>query len=446
MEIKRDYYLNELIDRLDNGLIKIITGIRRCGKSYLLNTIFKNYLVGQGIDNEHIIQLSLDENKNKKFLDPDVLDEYIRSLIIDGNKYYLLLDEIQEVKDFESVLIGFMHINNVEIYVTGSNSKFLSSDIVTEFRGRGDEIRVYPLSFAEFYSVYDGSEEKALSEYYTYGGLPLTVLAKTDNSKINYLRTQKDNVYINDIVDRNNIQNKEELEMLVQIIASDIGCLTNPLKLSNSFKERDRQSTMTDKTIYNYLGYLQDAFMIEKARRFDVRGKRFIETPQKYYFTDMGIRNSFLDFRQSEEISHTMENVIYIELKKRGYNVDVGSVEIREGDAKKQLEIDFVANKGNNKIYIQSALEMKTGEKVRQEQKSLLNVNDFFKKIIIGGDNVKRSRYDNGIIKFPLGIFIESGAHFTRQVSLKYKAWLVYHVLYPVMKFGVLKFNCVNSK
>ena len=406
MEIKRDYYLNELIDRIDNQLIKIVTGIRRCGKSYLLNVIFKNYLVEQGIDQEHIIQLSLDENKNKKYLDPDVLDEYIRSLIKDENKYYLLLDEIQEVKDFESVLIGFMHINNVEIFVTGSNSRFLSSDIVTEFRGRGDEVRVYPLSFAEFYSIYDGTEEKALNEYYTYGGLPLTVLAKTDNAKINYLKTQKDNVYINDIVDRNNIQNKEELEMLVQIIASDIGCLTNPLKLSNNFKERDKLSTMTDKTIYNYLGYLQDAFMIEKARRFDVRGKRFIETPQKYYFTDMGIKNSFLDFRQSEEISHTMENVIYIELKKRGYNVDVGSVEIREGNTKKQLEIDFVANKGNNKIYIQSALEMKTAEKVEQEQKSLVNVNDFFKKIIIVGDNIKRSRYDNGIILMSIYDFL----------------------------------------
>ena len=406
MEIKRDYYLQELIDRIDNGLIKIITGIRRCGKSYLLNKMFKNYLINNGIDDEHIIQLSLDENKNKKYLDSDVLDEYVRSLIKDDNKYFILLDEIQEVNDFESVLIGFMHIDNVEIYVTGSNSKFLSSDIVTEFRGRGDEIRVYPLSFAEFYSVYDGSEEKALSEYYTYGGLPLTVLSKTDNSKINYLRTQKDNVYINDIVDRNKVQNKEELEMLVQIIASDIGCLTNPLKLSNNFKERDKTSSMTDKTIYNYLGYLQDAFMIEKARRFDVRGKRFIETPQKYYFTDMGIRNSFLDFRQSEEISHTMENVIYIELKKRGYNVDVGSVEIREGDAKKQLEIDFVANKGNNKIYIQSALEMKTPEKVQQEQKSLLNVNDFFKKIIIVGDNIKRSRYDNGIILMSIYDFL----------------------------------------
>ena len=398
MEIKRDFYLNELIDRMDNQLIKVITGIRRCGKSYLLNTIFKNYLIEQEIDEEHIIQLSLDENKNKKYLDPDVLDEYIRSLIKDKNKYYILLDEIQEVKRFESVLIGFMHINNVDIYVTGSNSKFLSSDIVTEFRGRGDEIRVYPLSFAEFYSIYEGSEERALNEYYTYGGLPLTVLAKTDNAKINYLKMQKDNVYINDIIDRNKVQNKEELEMLVQIIASDIGCLTNPLKLSNNFKERDTATTMTDKTIYNYLEYLQNAFMIEKARRFDVRGKKFIETPQKYYFTDMGIRNSFLDFRQSEEISHTMENVIYIELKKRGYNVDVGSVEIREGDAKKQLEIDFVANKGNNKIYIQSALEMKTEEKVKQEQRSLLNVNDFFKKIIIVGDNIKRSRYENGII------------------------------------------------
>ena len=406
MEIKRDYYLKELIDRIDNGLIKIITGIRRCGKSYLLNIIFKNYLIEQGVDKEHIIQLSLDENKNKKYLEPDSLDEYIRSLIKDKNKYYILLDEVQEVKDFEAVLIGFMHINNLEIYVTGSNSKFLSSDIVTEFRGRGDEIRVYPLSFSEFYSVYDGSEEKALNEYYTFGGLPLTVLSKTDNTKINYLKAHKDNVYINHIIDRNKIQNKEELEMLVQIIASDIGCLTNPLKLSNNFKERDKFSTMTDKTIYNYLGYLQDAFMIEKVKRFDVKRNRVIKTPQKYYFTDMGIRNSFLDFRQSEEISHIMENVIYIELKKRGYNVDVGSVEIREGDKKKQLEIDFVANKGNNKIYIQSALEMKTVDKVKQEQRSLLNVNDFFKKIIIVGDNVKRSRYENGIILMSIYDFL----------------------------------------
>ena len=398
MEIKRDFYLNQLIDGLDNNLVKIVTGIRRCGKSYLLDPIFKNYLIEQGVKEDHIIKLDLDERDNFIYHNPDELNKYVKDRIIDKDKYYIILDEVQKVEEFESVLIGFLHMKNVEIYVTGSNSKFLSSDIVTEFRGRGSEIKVYPLSFSEYYSIYDGSEEKALNEYYTYGGLPLSVLAKSDDAKINYLKSQKENVYINDIVERNNVQNKEELEMLVQIIASDIGSLTNPLKLSNSFKERDKLSTMTDKTIYNYLGYLQDAFMIEKARRFDVRGKRFIETPQKYYFTDMGIRNSFLDFRQSEEISHTMENVIYLELKKRGYNVDVGSVEIREGDKKKQLEIDFVANKGNNKIYIQSALEMKTKEKVEQEQKSLLNVNDFFKKIIIVGDNIKKSRYENGII------------------------------------------------
>lgn len=398
MEIKREFYLKKLIDGLDNGLIKIVTGIRRCGKSYLLDPIFKDYLCENGVKEDHIIKLDLDERENYIYHNPDELNKYVKDKITDKDKYYILLDEIQEVKEFESVLIGFLHIKNVEIYVTGSNSKFLSSDIVTEFRGRGCEIKVYPLSFSEFYSVFDGSEEKALSEYYTFGGLPLTVLAKTDENKIAYLQSQKDNVYINDIVDRNNIQNKEELEMLVNIISSDIGSLTNPLKLSNNFKERNKMSSMTDKTIYNYLGYLQDAFLIEKARRFDVRGKRFIETPQKYYFTDMGIRNSFLDFRQSEEISHIMENVIYIELKKRGYNVDVGSVEIREGDSKKQLEIDFVANKGNNKIYIQSALEMKTKEKVEQEQKSLINVNDFFKKIIIVGENVKKSRFDNGII------------------------------------------------
>ena len=398
MEIKRESYLNELIEGLDNGLIKIVTGIRRCGKSYLLDPIFKNYLIDKGVKEDHIIKLDLDERDNFIYHNPDELNKYVKDRIIDKDKYYVILDEVQEVEEFESVLIGFLHMNNVEVYVTGSNSKFLSSDIITEFRGRGSEIKVYPLSFSEYYSIYDGSEEKALNEYYTYGGLPLTVLAKSDDAKINYLKSQKENVYINDIVERNNVQNKEELEMLVQIIASDIGSLTNPLKLSNSFKERDKLSTMTDKTIYNYLGYLQDAFMIEKARRFDVRGKRFIETPQKYYFTDMGIRNSFLDFRQSEEISHTMENVIYLELKKRGYNVDVGSVEIREGDKKKQLEIDFVANKGNNKIYIQSALEMKTKEKVEQEQKSLVNVNDFFKKIIIVGDNIKKSRYENGII------------------------------------------------
>ena len=405
MEIKRDYYLNQLIDRIDNGLIKIITGIRRCGKSYLLDPIFKTYLMNQGIDKSHIIKLDLDERENLKYKNPDLLNEYIKSLIVDDKKYYILLDEIQEVEDFESVLIGFMHIKNVDIYVTGSNSKFLSSDIVTEFRGRGDEIKVYPLTFSEFYSVYDGSEERAWNDYYTFGGLPLAVLAKTDNAKMNYLKNQKNNVYMKDIIERNNIQNKEELEMLVQIIASDIGSLTNPLKLSNKFKERDKNSAMTDKTIYNYLGYLEDAFMIEKARRYDVKGKKFIETPQKYYFTDMGIRNSFLDFRQQEE-SHIMENIIYLELKKRGYNVDIGVVEIRDGNAHKQLEIDFIANQGNNKIYIQSALEIRTAEKKDQEEKSLLKVFDFFKKIIIVRDNIKRTRDENGIVTMSIYDFL----------------------------------------
>ena len=405
MEIKRDYYLNQLIDRIDNGLIKIITGIRRCGKSYLLDPIFKTYLMNQGIDKPHIIKLDLDERENLKYKNPDLLNDYIKSLIVDDKKYYILLDEIQEVEDFESVLIGFMHIKNVDIYVTGSNSKFLSSDIVTEFRGRGDEIKVYPLTFSEFYSVYGGSEERAWNDYYTFGGLPLAVLAKTDNAKMNYLKNQKNNVYMRDIIERNNIQNKEELEMLVQIIASDIGSLTNPLKLSNKFKERDKNSAMTDKTIYNYLGYLEDAFMIEKARRYDVKGKKFIETPQKYYFTDMGIRNSFLDFRQQEE-SHIMENIIYLELKKRGYNVDIGVVEIRDGNAHKQLEIDFIANQGNNKIYIQSALEIRTAEKKNQEEKSLLKVFDFFKKIIIVRDNIKRTRDENGIVTMSIYDFL----------------------------------------
>ena len=405
MEIKRDYYLNQLIDRIDNGLIKIITGIRRCGKSYLLDPIFKTYLMNQGIDKSHIIKLDLDERENLKYKNPDLLNEYIKSLIVDDKKYYILLDEIQEVEDFESVLIGFMHIKNVDIYVTGSNSKFLSSDIVTEFRGRGDEIKVYPLTFSEFYSVYNGSEERAWNDYYTFGGLPLAVLAKTDSAKMNYLKNQKNNVYMRDIIERNNIQNKEELEMLVQIIASDIGSLTNPLKLSNKFKERDKNSAMTDKTIYNYLGYLEDAFMIEKARRYDVKGKRFIETPQKYYFTDMGIRNSFLDFRQQEE-SHIMENIIYLELKKRGYNVDIGVVEIRDGNTHKQLEIDFIANQGNNKIYIQSALEIRTAEKKDQEEKSLLKVFDFFKKIIIVRDNIKRTRDENGIVTMSIYDFL----------------------------------------
>lgn len=398
MEIKRDYYLNQLLEARGNGLVKIITGIRRCGKSYLLDPILKNRLLSDGIPNDHIIKLDLDERENRQFLNPDALDRYIRSRIKDSQQYYLLLDEIQEVEDFESVLIGFMHMANVEIYVTGSNSKFLSSDIVTEFRGRGDEIHLYPLCFSEFCSAYQGDKASALAEYYAYGGLPQVVLAPTDDTKMKRLASVRDNIYLNDIVSRNNINNCEKLKILANILASNVGSLTNPLKLSNNFRERNRNSTMSDKTIYNYLEYLRDAFIIERARRYDVRGKRYFDTPQKYYFSDLGIRNAFLDFRQSEELSHEMENAIFLELRRRGYSVDVGSVETREGDAKKQLEIDFVANQGNNRIYIQSALEMKTAEKVQQEQRSLAGTDDFFKKIIIVGNETKRSRYENGII------------------------------------------------
>ena len=285
----------------------------------------------------------------------------------------------------------------MDIYVTGSNSKFLSSDIITEFRGRGNEIRVYPLSFKEFYSSYDGSKEEAWIEYYTYGGLPLIMSYTKEEDKMNYLDMQKDNVYLNDVIERNNIKNKEELEKLIEIISSSIGSLTNPLKLATTFKSYNKNTFLTDKTIYNYLSYFEDAFIIEKTLRYDIKGKKYIDTPYKYYFTDIGIRNAFLNFRQQEE-NHIMENIIYIELKRRGFKVDVGVVEARDKDGRKQYEIDFIANKGNNKFYIQSALNIDTKEKREQEEKSFMNVNDFFKKIIIVKDNIKRWRDDKGIV------------------------------------------------
>jgi predicted AAA+ superfamily ATPase len=319
--------------------------------------------------------------------------------------HYILLDEIQLVDNFVALLNGFLRITNADTYVTGSNSKFLSSDIVTEFRGRGDEIRVYPLSFSEFSSAYNDNT-KAWKDYYTYGGLPLILKQNNDEGKMDYLTTQTNNVYLNDVIERNNVQNKDELSSLVEIISSSIGSLTNPTKLYNTFKSK-MNSTITDKTIRNYLDYLEEAFLIEKSNRYDVKGKKYIDTPLKYYFTDVGVRNSLLNFRQQEE-SHIMENIIYIELKRRGFNVDVGVVEVREKNdddstSRKQLEIDFIANKGNNKYYIQSALNIPTKEKVEQEQRSLLNVNDSFKKIIIVKDDIKRKRDDNGIIT--MGIF-----------------------------------------
>ncbi len=397
MEIKRDYYLQKLIDRKNNHLIKIITGIRRCGKSYLLNHLFKNYLLNSGVTEDHIIMIALDDADNTKLLDSKELGNFIKSKIKDDDLYYILLDEIQLVSNFEFLLNGLLRKENLDIYVTGSNSKFLSTDIITEFRGRGDEIRVYPLSFKEFYSNYNGSKMDAWLEYYTYGGLPLVLSYLKEEDKMQYLESQKQNVYLNDVIERNNIQNKEELEKLLEIISSSIGSLTNPLKLSKTFKSFNSATTLTDKTIYNYLSYLEDAFIIEKSLRYDIKGKKYIDTPYKYYFTDIGIRNAVLSFRQQEE-SHIMENIIYNELRCRGYKVDVGMVEVRNSAGQKRYEIDFIANKGNNKYYIQSALNINTSEKKEQEEKSLMNVNDFFKKIIIVKDDIKRWRDENGIV------------------------------------------------
>ena len=397
MEIKRDYYLNKLISKQNNGLIKIVTGIRRCGKSYLLDPMFKNYLLSNGVKEDHIIKIDLDIRENKKYLDPDVLDSYIKEKLVDNEKYYIILDEVQKIVDFESVLNGLLKIKNVDVYVTGSNSKFLSSDIVTEFRGRGDEIKIYPLSFKEFYSVYDTDKVTAWKDYITYGGLPLVILQKEKEEKINYLNFQTNNVYLNDVIERNNIINDKELYELVQMISSSVGSLTNPTKLYNTFVSKGSGNIITDKTIYSYLDYLEDAFIIQKSLRYDIKGKKYIDTPYKYYFTDLGIRNSILGFRQIEE-NHIMENVIYNELKIRGYNVDVGVVEIREKDDKKKLEIDFIVNKGYDRYYIQSALNMDSDDKKIQELRPLLNVNDFFKKIIVVNSDIPKYKNENGIL------------------------------------------------
>lgn len=397
MEIKRDYYLKKLISKQNNGLIKIVTGIRRCGKSYLLDPMFKNYLLSTGVKENHIIKLDLDTRKNKKYLNPDLLDKYIRDKIIDEEKYYIILDEVQKVDDFESVLNGFLKISNVDIYVTGSNSKFLSKDIVTEFRGRGDEINIYPLSFSEYYSVCNNDKLSAWKDYITYGGLPLVLLQKNKEDKIDYLNFQTNNVYLNDVIERNNITNDKELFELVQMISSSVGSLTNPTKIYNTFISKGNENVITDKTIYSYLGYLEDAFIIQKSSRYDVKGKKYIDTPYKYYFTDLGIRNSILGFRQIEE-NHIMENVIYNELKVRGYNVDVGVVEVREKDDKKKLEIDFIVNKGYDRYYIQSALNIDNESKKAQELRPLLNVNDFFKKIIVVNGDIPMYKNEDGIL------------------------------------------------
>ena len=391
MEIERNYYLKKLIAKKENKLIKIITGIRRCGKSYLLEYIFKNYLINSGVKEDHIIKLALDSIENTEYLEGIKLYEHIMEKVKDNDTYYVILDEIQNVKNFESVLNSFLRKPNIDVYVTGSNSKFLSSDIITEFRGRGDEVKVYPLSFAEFMSVYeDGNETKALDEYISFGGLPLVASLKTVEEKMEYLNFQKNNVYINDVIERNNIRNDEELKTLIEIISSNIGSLTNPTKLYNTFVSKGNKN-ITDKTIALYLKNLEEAFLIEKSKRFDIKGKKYIETPSKYYFTDMGIRNSLINYRQIEKI-HIMENIIYTELRRRGFNVDVGVVEKRDTvkNGKReymQLEVDFIVNKGNERYYIQSAYSIEDNSKRVQETKSLLNVQDSFKKIVIVYDH-----------------------------------------------------------
>lgn len=403
-KIKREKYLNKIIDKKENGLIKIVTGIRRCGKSFLLDPLYKEYLLNNGVDENHIIKLDLDERKNSIFLNPDKLDEYVRSLIIDNDMYFLILDEVQKVEDFESVLNGFLHIKNLDVYVTGSNSKFLSSDIITEFRGRGDEIRIYPLSFSEFMEAFDGTEEEAWEQYVTYGGLPRILSFKSEIEKSNYLKQLFEKTYLSDIVERNNIQRVDVLDSVVNILASSIGSLTNPNKLANTFESNGIKDVSVN-TLTAYIKYLQDSFLIEKSERYDVKGKKYIQTPYKFYFTDIGLRNCRLNFRQQEE-THIMENIIYNELLYRGYNIDVGVVEIREGDSKKQLEVDFVCNQFNKRYYIQSVLSLATREKTLQEERPLMNIPDNFKKIIIVKDNKKSWITEEGILVIGLKEFL----------------------------------------
>lgn len=409
MVINRDIYLNRLIASKHNGLIKIITGLRRCGKSYLLFKLFKEHLRNVGVDDNHIIQVDLEDSRNKNLRNPDVLLAHIDSKMKDNDMYYILLDEVQCVKDFEDVLNSYLKIENADIYVTGSNSKFLSTDIITEFRGRGTQICVHPLSFAEIMSVDQRHPIDVWNDYYTYGGLPLVLSLSTDEAKESYLKDLYAKVYLTDIKDRYSIRCDSELQELLQIIASTIGSPTNPSKLENTFKSV-KNVTLSSKTINTYLSYLEDAFLIEKSIRYDIKGKKYINTLAKHYFTDMGIRNAILGFRQMEE-NHIMENVIYNELRIRGYSVDVGMVETRplnsEGKRiRKQYEVDFVANRGSQRYYIQSAFIMPTDSKERQESNSLLNIDDAFKKIIIVKDYIKPKRNQLGIITIGLIDFL----------------------------------------
>lgn len=410
MIIQRKRYLDRLIARKHNRLIKVITGIRRCGKSYLLFKLFKEHLLAEGVMPSHIIEIELDNRINKPLRDPDKCLEYVRSLIKDRDMYYVLIDEVQYMSEFEDVLNSFLHIENLDTYVTGSNSKFLSKDIITEFRGRGDEISIYPLSFGEYCQTCPGvAWDDAWNSYSRYGGLPYTALLTDAEEKSDYLKKLFKEVYIKDIIERNSIKNTTGLEQLINIISSGIGSLTNPQKLENAFRSMGNVK-LSAVTIKSYLDFLEDAFMIEKAERYDIKGKKYISTPQKYYFTDIGLRNARLNFRQQEE-THIMENIIYNELRIRGYSIDVGVVEINERltdgrYSRRQVEIDFVANKGDERYYIQSAFALPSADKVKQEERPLRNIADSFKKFIIVKDNIMTRRSEEGIVTISLKEFL----------------------------------------
>lgn len=409
MEIQRTQYIDLLLNRMHNKMIKVITGMRRSGKSYLLFNLFKKTLIAQGVAQSHIISIELDRYENRAFRDPDVVLEYIHSCIKEEGMYYLLMDEVQMLSDFEEVLNSLMHNDSLDIYVTGSNSKFLSKDVMTQFRGRGDEIHVFPLTFKEFMQVYEGDVYHGWSEYVVYGGLPLVATMRTDEQKIHYLTNLFTETYLKDIIERYHIDKIQEMDDLLNVLASSVGSLTNPTKIEATFKSTIH-SNISMNTIRQYLAYLEDAFLIHKAYRYNVKGRKYIGTPLKYYFEDVGLRNARLGFRQVEE-TQLMENIIYNELRSRGYSVDVGVVEKRERDErgkeiKKQLEIDFIANLGSNRYYIQSAFSMPTEQKRIQEKASLVNVKDSFKKIILVKDVMKVSHDEDGIVTMSVYDFL----------------------------------------
>ena len=409
MEIKRDKYLNDLINRMHNGLIKVVTGIRRSGKSYLLFNIFKKYLIENSVPESHIISIELDQRKNREYRNPDKILDYIESMITDNEQYYILLDEVQMLTDFEEVLNSLLHISNADVYVTGSNSKFLSKDIITEFRGRGDEVHIYPLTFKEFIQVCDNDVYRGWADYVTYGGLPLVVTMKTEQQKIQYLTNLFEETYIKDIKERNHIEKIQELNDLINVLASSIGSLTNPSKIQSTFKSV-LKSDISLNTIIQYIEYLEDAFLINEVNRYDVKGRKYIGTPLKYYFEDVGLRNARLGFRQTEE-THLMENVIYNELRARGFTVDVGVVPVREKNDNgireyNNLEVDFIASLGSRKYYIQSAFGIPDSEKEKQEKASLLRINDSFKKIVIVKDVINVQHDENGITTINLFDFL----------------------------------------